>query len=68
MQNLGAENPELSKVSSFKPGLGQDIAFYASPAARISVFLISLSKFVQLYFPANRCKMHLKETSFQKVA
>ena len=28
-----AENPQLSKVSSFKPGVGQDKALHASPAA-----------------------------------
>ena len=35
-----AENPELSKVLSFKPGVGQSIASHASPAARHSTLLI----------------------------
>ena len=38
-----AENPGLSEVLSFKPGLGHNIAMHASPNARIffSPFLIS---------------------------
>ena len=33
VQTLGAGNPELSNVHSFKLGVGQTIALHASPAA-----------------------------------
>ena len=34
-----AESPELSNVPSGKPGVGQNLALHASPAARNSAFL-----------------------------
>ena len=36
-----AENPELLKIPSFKPRIGQNIASHALPTGRNSVFLIS---------------------------
>ena len=34
-----AENPEVTNVRSFKPGVGQNIAAHASPTARNSFFV-----------------------------
>ena len=32
------ENPEQSEAPAFKPGIGQNVAFYASLTARMSTF------------------------------
>ena len=41
LQSRSAENPELSNVLTFKPGVGQNIALHASHAARDAAFLVS---------------------------
>ena len=38
---LSSENTQLSTVLSFKPGVGQNIALHALPAARNFAFLVS---------------------------
>ena len=47
---LSVENPGLSKVFSVKPGIGQNIAMHASPAAR-NVFLVLISTFLSIHLP-----------------
>ena len=42
---LSAENPELSKVLWFKPGVGQNIALHALTSVRNSVFLAHSTSF-----------------------
>ena len=41
-----ADNPELSKVLLFNPGVDQTVALCVSPTARKSGFLISASPFI----------------------
>ena len=41
-----AEDPEVSKVSSLKPGVGQNIALHASPTVREAAFLTTAMQFL----------------------
>ena len=47
---LSDETPELPKVPSCTPGLGQNTALHALPVDRISAVLIS-AWFIQPHFP-----------------
>lgn len=49
------EKSNLSKVLSFRPGVGHNRAFHASPAASLYKFLPSL--FIEIYFSESFSKM-----------
>ena len=63
------ENPELSKSLSFKPGLGQNITYHASPTARNSGFLFLPSLHLRKTQPYYwiRAKVHLIQAEFHSV-
>ena len=42
MKVSSAENPEVSKVLSFEPDVGQNIALCALPTARNSAFTVAI--------------------------
>ena len=49
LRSPSAENPELTNVLPLKPGVGQNIAMHASPAAT-NFFLVLISTFTFIFF------------------
>ena len=45
-----AEKPELSKISSLRTGVGQNIALHVSPAARKRAFQVHSASFALSFF------------------
>ena len=52
-------NPELSKVFTFKAGMGENVALHASPTAKKSVSLISDFSIHSTFFPS-RSSLNIK--------